>query len=289
MCSTYSAALADSRSGLSEPECTPSHSASQIDSAAPSSPSSGRACPVTTTCASSPATDSGQMEFFPISSVAASRAKTLATRERAQALTAKARGYGPSSPEYLASFDRGSRSWKTLQRSLIEGWATFSDRWPRSGLMQSGRAYALPILERSTSEIEFGLLPTPQANDWRSGRGYSHGGKRPTPQLRHMISGLLNPRFVEQLMGFPIEWTALERSETLSSRKLRKRLATLSQAANARAWAIGQQQGNGFHVRQIVWGLLMAQAEKREGEEIRAAVLMIGPPRKRGRKTHAPE
>lgn len=46
-------------------------------------------------------------------------------------------------------------------------------------------------------------------------------------------------------------------------------------AANATAWALGQQQGNGFYVRRVVWGLLMAQAEKREGEEIRAAIISV--------------
>lgn len=46
-------------------------------------------------------------------------------------------------------------------------------------------------------------------------------------------------------------------------------------AANTKAWAIGKQMGNGFHIRRIVWGLLMANAEKRIDEEIRAAVVMI--------------
>lgn len=46
-------------------------------------------------------------------------------------------------------------------------------------------------------------------------------------------------------------------------------------AANAMAWVLGHQQGNGFYVRRVVWGLLMAQAEKREGEEIRAAIISV--------------
>jgi len=45
--------------------------------------------------------------------------------------------------------------------------------------------------------------------------------------------------------------------------------------ANADAWAIGEQRSNGFHVRRVVWGLLMAQAEMRLGEEIRRAVIMV--------------
>ena len=41
----------------------------------------------------------------------------------------------------------------------------------------------------------------------------------------------------------------------------------MKHAANSTAWAIGEQRRNGFHVRRIVWGLLLAQYEKREGEE----------------------
>ena len=47
------------------------------------------------------------------------------------------------------------------------------------------------------------------------------------------------------------------------------------QARNARAYAIGYPQPNGFHVRRIVWGLVMAKAEKRDGEHIRRAILLV--------------
>lgn len=49
----------------------------------------------------------------------------------------------------------------------------------------------------------------------------------------------------------------------------------LKRAANGKAWAIGEQRSNGFHVRRIVWGLLMAQAEKRIDEEIREVTLLV--------------
>lgn len=51
--------------------------------------------------------------------------------------------------------------------------------------------------------------------------------------------------------------------------------ATWKRPANSDAWAIGEQQKNGFHVRRIVWGLLMAQAEMRNGEQIRKAMLAV--------------
>ena len=46
-------------------------------------------------------------------------------------------------------------------------------------------------------------------------------------------------------------------------------------AANCACWALGHRQANGFKVRRIVWGLLMAQAEARNGEEIRAATILV--------------
>jgi hypothetical protein len=52
-------------------------------------------------------------------------------------------------------------------------------------------------------------------------------------------------------------------------------------AANAKAWALGHQQANGFHIRKVVWGLLMANMEKRIDEEIRAVLLLIEPQHKR--------
>jgi hypothetical protein len=49
----------------------------------------------------------------------------------------------------------------------------------------------------------------------------------------------------------------------------------MKRAANCKAWAIGEQRRNGFHVRRVVWGLLMAQHEKRDGEQIRAALIAV--------------
>lgn len=49
----------------------------------------------------------------------------------------------------------------------------------------------------------------------------------------------------------------------------------MKMAANGKAWALGEQRSNGFHVRRVVWGLLMARSERRKGEQIRAAKLMV--------------
>ncbi len=65
---------------------------------------------------------------------------------------------------------------------------------------------------------------TPTARDWKgmsaaSWRSRTVGDK--TPTLPDQIGGVPHPEFVEELMGFPIGWTALEDSGTRSSRKLR--------------------------------------------------------------------
>lgn len=54
------------------------------------------------------------------------------------------------------------------------------------------------------------MLPTPTARDYR-------GGDPDSPNLNDVIGGSLNPRFVEEMMAFPIGWTAFEPLATPSS------------------------------------------------------------------------
>jgi len=47
-------------------------------------------------------------------------------------------------------------------------------------------------------------------------------------------------------------------------------------AGNHGCWALCTKQGNGrWHVRRIVWGIVMARAEKRPGETIRRAAILL--------------
>jgi hypothetical protein len=48
--------------------------------------------------------------------------------------------------------------------------------------------------------------------------------------------------------------------------------------ANSRAYAIGFLTRKGFHVRRIVWGRALARAEKRRGEQIRRAMILVEQP-----------
>lgn len=49
----------------------------------------------------------------------------------------------------------------------------------------------------------------------------------------------------------------------------------MKRAANADAWAIGRVTLRGFRVRRVVWGRLMARAEKRDDEQIRSAIIFV--------------
>lgn len=67
------------------------------------------------------------------------------------------------------------------------------------------------------------MLPTPQAHDHRSGKGFDPSGRGHSPQLRHLTGGLLNPAFVLWLMGFPAGHLQSALSEIRSSRRSPKR------------------------------------------------------------------
>jgi hypothetical protein len=69
------------------------------------------------------------------------------------------------------------------------------------------------------------MWPTPASRDFRhpNAKAYSErGGGTKGEQLPNAVGGALNPTWVEWLMGFPAEWTALDASEMPSSRKSRK-------------------------------------------------------------------
>lgn len=55
----------------------------------------------------------------------------------------------------------------------------------------------------------------------------------------------------------------------------------MKRAANGQAYAIGHPSRNGFRVRRVVWGKLMASYELRAGEEIRRAIISVAPNKSR--------
>jgi len=69
--------------------------------------------------------------------------------------------FGGKCTESLASYDQESLSWKTCQLSLFGGLMTYSDRFPKSGIMQNGVLYQLVNLALPTCENAGFVLPTP--------------------------------------------------------------------------------------------------------------------------------
>lgn len=55
---------------------------------------------------------------------------------------------------------------------------------------------------------------TPTARDWRSGKASQATHDKNSRPLSEQVGGLLNPAWVEWLMGWPIGWTELEPSAT---------------------------------------------------------------------------
>jgi hypothetical protein len=88
--------------------------------------------------------------------------------------------------------------------------------WP-TPTQDSATERTKPYAQGGTSMALAVMFASPAARDWRSGKGRQENGH--TPQLCEQIGGQLNPEWVEWLMGFPAEWTALSASATRSSRK----------------------------------------------------------------------
>ena len=123
----------------------------------------------------------------------------------------------------LAKSNPNGAYWRTSQRCLALGISDeYSQTWPKSGLMLDGACYLLPELERLTFVKESGSWPTPTSRDhkdtaknWEDLAKYKHKKRLACSVAdRDQTPGQLNPPWVEWLMGFPIEWTALKPLET---------------------------------------------------------------------------
>lgn len=99
---------------------------------------------------------------------AAFRARTSARPDEATASTAPAADCGERWRASWARFDPATSSWKTAQFSLLEGLESFSETWPRSGLMLHGKCYPLPTAAPRTSASASGSWPTPTANEYEA-------------------------------------------------------------------------------------------------------------------------
>lgn len=211
------------RSVSSAQGCDQQPSAKQIPIAAPSSGGTGQTPPAMTTSELSPPIGCEGTGSASTQSPAASPAKISATPDLAPDSPEIDPDCGSNMPGSLASWDRTSLSWKTSQRCLIEGWATFSERFPTSGTMQCGTLYRAAPWDLHMCDDECSLWPTPTAS--MDGRGFGiplHENtgryKRSTVLRVHALvkehGWRIHPNFTEALMDFPSGWSEIEQSET---------------------------------------------------------------------------
>jgi hypothetical protein len=117
----------------------------------------------------------------------------------------------------LGELDPDTSSVKTLQDFLfLDTLKRSSATLPKSGMTCNGIVYRLGRSVHGMRETECGYrqwvdkrekMPTPAHRDYRSGK---HNNDKSRDQLNEYTGGLLNPEWVEWLMGWPIGWTSLE-------------------------------------------------------------------------------
>ena len=91
--------------------------------------------------------------------------------------------------------------------------------WPTPKASPSGPDYARAGREGSGGDdlaTAIAKCPTPSANDWKISSKPGQRARQLTDSAQGIIEngGQLNPTWVEWLMGFPTEWSALKPSET---------------------------------------------------------------------------
>lgn len=171
------------------------------------------------------------------------RARTSVLQVRAQGLMESVPGFGRKWHELSMKYDLNTCSWKTHQCLFPEDLPESLVTLPKWGMTRNGHVFQHPTLERPISVIESGLLPTPVASDWkRNGSPADLTRKSPTlgaivqmyptpkasdgnkrgkvgPHHQNGLAGavksghgggVLNPNWVEWLMGWPIGWTDLK-------------------------------------------------------------------------------
>lgn len=169
-----------------------------------------------------------------ISSLAASRVRTSAVPDAVRDWPENDPASGSNTPGLFASYDHGTRSWRTSRHSLAGASTAFLGTWPRSGMMRSGTCFRRQPLAPLTCVKGLSLLPTPTAIEGQPVRQYlrreetwqSTGNL--TARLIGMVYGLRDrdprppyrliaaPSFVEWMMGVPAGWTDLNVLETAS-------------------------------------------------------------------------
>ena len=156
--------------------------------------------------------------------------RTSALPEEAKELVGNDQDCGQKWLVSFAKYDPDMRSWKIVRSSLFEDLRLFSGTWPRWGMMQNGECSRLPMLEHDTNVKGCGSWLTPTVFD-----SHNRPGSAPNNTLTFWVKSfgkavsrngqvlnidsrakktILNPCFLELMMGYPIGWTELQELET---------------------------------------------------------------------------
>jgi hypothetical protein len=116
---------------------------------------------------------------------------------------------------------------KGKQRQIISlGTMARKDLWPTPQAMD-WKDYSEKQGKRKSANLSSMIhFRTPNASDWKNRSNDPEKRKAEGKQvnLSAQVGGSLNPQFVEWLMGYPLEWTALSVWETQSYRFRRRQL-----------------------------------------------------------------
>jgi len=139
-----------------------------------------------------------------------------------------AAAYGLNMPELFGSFDLDTSSLRMSQRLLFADLNECSVALPRAGTMRNGKLFRRRCWARRMKETGFSLWPTPQASDGKRmefsreahlkhqarnrliGWGTGPAGLNVVAHCQIEFDGCPTANFVEWLMGFPMNWTAIE-------------------------------------------------------------------------------
>jgi len=146
-----------------------------------------------------------------------SLAKTLAVHGEVQDCKESEADSGEKWPESLAKYDLNTHSWRTHQGLLFEDSTESLEIFPRWGMTQGGELYPLECAAHLTEENASGSLPTPRAAVSRQKKFYIRKNamvnleELPSlPKYQHLSGKLINPEWMEWLMGWTIGWAALK-------------------------------------------------------------------------------
>lgn len=201
--------------------------------------------------------------------LAVSRARTSVPPAPAQGLMASAPAYGGKWLESSAKFDLAASTWRTHLCLWDEVLPWSSVTLPKWGMTRAGVLWEPTTFPRLTSANASGLWPTPTASlgtkggritprkgreggtlieavsarmfatptarDWRSGKASKQTMERNSRPLSEQVGGLLNPEWVEWLMGWPTGWTALQPLETAKFREWQQQHSIFSAAESKEA------------------------------------------------------